>query len=59
MIEILDGIIVCDAISLEIDVWLNCYMQRVCVFELLNLTLKDLNIKMGFIKVMEKETMRE
>lgn len=33
MIEILDGIIVCVQLVREIDVWLNCYMQRVCVFQ--------------------------
>lgn len=55
MIEILDGIIVCDAISSRNRCMVELlYATGMRVSELLNLTLKDLNIKMGFIKVIGK-----
>ena len=55
MIEILDGIIVCDAISSRNRCMVELlYATGMRISELLNLTLKDLNIKMGFIKVIGK-----
>lgn len=55
MIEILDGIIVCDAISTRNRCMIELlYATGMRISELLNLTLKDLNIKMGFIKVIGK-----
>lgn len=55
MIEILDGIIVCDAISTRNRCMVELlYATGMRISELLNLTLKDLNIKMGFIKVIGK-----
>ena len=55
MIEILDGIIVCDAISSRNRCMVELlYATGMSISELLNLTLKDLNIKMGFIKVIGK-----
>ena len=55
MIEILDGIIVCDAISSRNRCMGELlYATGMRISELLNLTLKDLNIKMGFIKVIGK-----
>lgn len=55
MIEILDGIIVCDAISSKNRCMVELlYATGMRISELLNLTLKDLNIKMGFIKVIGK-----
>lgn len=55
MIEILDGIIVCDAISSRNRCMIELlYATGMRISELLNLTLKDLNIKMGFIKVIGK-----
>ena len=55
MIEILDGIIVCDAISSRNRCMVELlYATGMRMSELLNLTLKDLNIKMGFIKVIGK-----
>ena len=55
MIEILDGIIVCDPISSRNRCMVELlYATGMRISELLNLTLKDLNIKMGFIKVIGK-----
>ena len=55
MIEILDEIIVCDAISSRNRCMVELlYATGMRISELLNLTLKDLNIKMGFIKVIGK-----
>ena len=55
MIEILDGIIVCDSISSRNRCMVELlYATGMRISELLNLTLKDLNIKMGFIKVIGK-----
>ena len=55
MIEILDGIIVCDAISSRNRCMVELlYATGMRISELLYLTLKDLNIKMGFIKVIGK-----
>ena len=55
MIEILDGIIVCDAISSRNRCMVELlYATGMRISELLNLTLKDLNIKIGFIKVIGK-----
>ena len=55
MIEILDGIIVCDATSSRNRCMVELlYATGMRISELLNLTLKDLNIKMGFIKVIGK-----
>lgn len=55
MIEILDGIIVCDAIRSRNRCMVELlYATGMRISELLNLTLKDLNIKMGFIKVIGK-----
>ena len=55
MIEILDGIIVCDAISSRNRCMVELlFATGMRISELLNLTLKDLNIKMGFIKVIGK-----
>lgn len=55
IIEILDGIIVCDAISSRNRCMVELlYATGMRISELLNLTLKDLNIKMGFIKVIGK-----
>ena len=55
MIEILDGIIVCDAISSRNRCMVELlYATGMRISELLNLTLKDLNIKMGCIKVIGK-----
>ena len=55
MIEILDGIIVCDAISSRNRCMVELlYATGMRISELLNLTLKDLNIKMGLIKVIGK-----
>lgn len=55
MIEILDGIIVCDAISSRNRCMVELlYATGMRISELLNLTLKDLNIKMEFIKVIGK-----
>lgn len=55
MIEILDRIIVCDAISSRNRCMVELlYATGMRISELLNLTLKDLNIKMGFIKVIGK-----